>query len=166
MKTVSLFRKWSVVLMTVALLISLFAIPAFAEETTATPTVAETTAAETTAETTAQTTAATLGGNTTGDNNADKKDGLGTGAIIGIVIAGVIVVALVILCIKFRENIKKFLRVYKSEAKKIVWLSWDQTKKNTWVVLVVLVLCALAICLIDFGLSKGFLAFIDLFKKA
>ena len=95
---------------------------------------------------------------------ASKK--LSTGTIIGIIIAVVVVVAAVVLGIKFRENIKKFLRVYKSESKKIVWLSWDQTKKSTWVVLIVLVLCALAICLIDFGLSKGFLAFIDLFKQA
>ena len=164
MKTVSLFRKWSVVLVTVALLISLFAIPAFAEETAAATTAAQTTAAETTAATLEGTTAATTGAPTTGDD-ADK-DGLSTGTIIGIIIAGVVVVALVILCIKFREKIAKFLRVYKSEGKKIVWLPWDQTKKNTWVVLVVLVVCALAICLIDFGLSKGFLAFIELFKKA
>ena len=166
MKTVSLLKKWSVVLMTVALLISLFAIPAFAEETVAETTAVETTAAETTAaETTAETTAATLGGNTTG-GDADKSEGLSTGTIIGIIISGVILAVIVILCIRFREQIGKFLRVYKSESKKIVWLSWDQTKKSTWVVLIVLVLCALAICLIDFGLSKGFLAFIDLFKQA
>ena len=70
-----------------------------------------------------------------------------------------------ILGIKFREKIKKFLRVYKSESKKIVWLPWDQTKKSTLVVCVVLIVCAAVICLLDVGLSKGFLAFIGLFSK-
>ena len=94
------------------------------------------------------------------------KKGLTTGAIVGIVIAAVVVVAAVILGIKFREKIKKFLRVYKSEAKKIVWLPWDQTRKSTLVVCVVLVVCAAVICLLDVGLSKGFIWFIELFTKA
>ena len=85
------------------------------------------------------------------------------GAIIAIIIAAVVLVAAVILCIKFREKIKKFFRVYKSETKKIVWLPWNQTRKSTLVVLVVLIACATAICLVDFGLSKGILAFINLF---
>ena len=90
---------------------------------------------------------------------------LSTGAIVGIIIAVVVVAAAVILGIKFREKIKKFLRVYKSESKKIVWLPWDQTKKSTLVVCVVLIICAAVICLLDVGLSKGFLAFIGLFNK-
>ena len=94
---------------------------------------------------------------------ASKK--LSVGAIIGIIIAVVVVVAAVVLGIKFREKIKKFLRVYKSESKKIVWLPWDQTKKSTLVVCVVLIVCAAVICLLDVGLSKGFLAFIGLFNK-
>ena len=93
---------------------------------------------------------------------ASKK--LSTGTIIGIIIAAVVVVAAVVLGIKFREKIKKFLRVYKSESKKIVWLPWDQTKKSTLVVCVVLIVCAAVICLLDVGLSKGFLAFIGLFN--
>ena len=96
-------------------------------------------------------------------DTASKK--LTTGTIVGIIIAAVVVVAAVILGIKFREKIKKFLRVYKSESKKIVWLPWDQTKKSTLVVCVVLIVCAAVICLLDVGLSKGFLAFIGLFNK-
>ncbi len=90
---------------------------------------------------------------------------LSTGAIIGIVVAAVVLVVAVVLCIKFWDKIAKFLRVYKSEAKKIVWLPWDQTKKSTLVVIVVLIVCAAAICLIDLGLQNGFLAFIKLFQK-
>ncbi len=96
---------------------------------------------------------------------AAEKKGLSTGAIVGIIIAAVVVVIAVVLGIKFREKIAKFFRVYKSESKKIVWLPWDQTKKSTLVVLVVLVVCALAICLLDFGLSRGYLAFLNLFHK-
>ena len=121
-------KKWIALLCTVLLSISLFAIPAFAEEAT----------------------------------DAAKK-GLSTGAIVGIIVGAVVLVVAVVLCIKFREKISKFLRVYKSEVKKIVWLPWDQTKKNTWVVLVVLFVCAAVICLLDFGLGHGILAFINLF---
>ena len=101
---------------------------------------------------------------TTPEEDAASK--LTTGAIVGIIIAAVVVVAAVILGIKFREKIKKFLRVYKSESKKIVWLPWDQTKKSTLVVCVVLVVCAAVICLLDVGLSKGFIWFVELFTKA
>ena len=87
-----------------------------------------------------------------------------TGQIVGIVIAAVVLVVAVILCIRFRENIKKFLRVYKSELKKVVWLPWDQTKKSTLVVLVVMIAFAVTISLLDWGLGEGFLAFVDLFN--
>ena len=86
-----------------------------------------------------------------------------TGQIIGLVIAAVVLVVAVILCIRFRENIKKFLRVYKSELKKVVWLPWNQTRKSTLVVLVVMAVFAVAIGLLDWGLSEGFMAFVDLF---
>ncbi len=97
------------------------------------------------------------------DGDAAKKTNWGL--IIGLAITAVVLVAAVILCIIFREKVKKFLRVYKSEAKKITWLPWSQTKKSTLVVLVVLVVFAVAIALIDLGLSEAFLAFIGLFTK-
>ena len=120
-------KKWLTALCAVLSTLSLFAIPAFAEEADA------------------------------------AKKGLSTGTIVTLIVTAVIVVAAVVLCIVFREKVKKFLRVYKSEVKKIVWLPWNQTRKSTLVVVIVLVVCAAAICLLDFGLSKGFLAFINLF---
>ena len=123
-------KKWLTALCTVLSTLSLFAIPAFAEEA-----------------------------------NAAKK-GLSTGTIVTIIVSAVIVLAAVVLCIVFREKVKKFLRVYRSEAKKIVWLPWNQTKKSTLVVVVVLVVCAAVICLLDAGLNKGFIEFIGLFTKA
>ena len=94
-----------------------------------------------------------------------EKKGLSTNAIVWIVVGSVVLIAAVVLCIVFRKRVGKFLRVYKSEVKKIVWLPWDQTKKSTLVVLVILIICATAICLVDLGLSKGFLAFLKLFQK-
>lgn len=99
------------------------------------------------------------------EDTADTaKKGLSGQAIAWIVVAGLIVVAIAVLMLKFRDKVQKFLRVYKSEFKKISWLNWEQTKKSTLVVLVVLIACAAVICLLDFALSKGFLAFLDLFK--
>ena len=102
----------------------------------------------------------------TGADDVAESKGLSTTAIVWIVVGGVILVAGVVLCIIFREKVGKFFRVYKSEIKKVVWLPWDQTCKSTLVVLVILLVCAAAICLIDLGLSKGFLEFLKLFKKA
>ena len=90
----------------------------------------------------------------------DKADKFPTWAIWAIV-GGVVVIAAVVLAIIFREKIGKFLRVYKSEWKKIVWLPWDQTKKSTLVVLVVLIVCATVICLLDLGLFKGITAGVE-----
>ena len=131
MKTGTLFKKWTAALCAVLMMISLFAIPAFADEAT----------------------------------DSAEKSGISTGLIIGLIIGAVVLAVAVVLCIKFRENIGKFFRVYKSEAKKIVWLPWSQTKKSTLVVLVVIIAFAVAICLIDLALSKSFLKFVELFSK-
>ena len=164
MKTGTLLRKWSAALIAVVLMISLFAMPAFAHEGHE----HETTGGEqSTVVTTEGSTEAATEGSTeasTGSTSEKKDNGkLGVGGIIGICIAAAIVVVAVIFGVKYRENIVKYLRVLKSESKKIVWFPWDQTKKNTLVVLIVLIACAAAICLLDFALNKGFLAFIGLF---
>ena len=131
MKTGILFKKWTAVLCAVLMMISLFAIPAFADEAA----------------------------------SGQESSGIDAGLLIGLIIAAVILVVAVVLCIRFRENIGKFFRVYKSEAKKVVWLPWNQTKKSTLVVLVVLIAFAVAICLIDLALSRSFLKFVDLLSK-
>ena len=89
------------------------------------------------------------------------QEGLSTAAIVWIIVGGVLVVAGVVLGIKYRENIVKALRVYKSEFKKVSWLSWKDTKKSSLVVLGVLVACALVICLLDLGLYNGLLALVQ-----
>ena len=168
MKTGNLLKRWSAAIVALLLTVVLFAIPAFAEDTTDITTAEETTVEEVTTE--AATDAETQEPNeeeTTGSSSTstekkeDKKMSLGN--IITLCIFGAIIVAAAVLGIIFREKVGKFLRVYKSEAKKIVWLPWDQTKKSTLVVLLVLVICALAICLLDFALGQGYLAFLKLF---
>ncbi len=89
---------------------------------------------------------------------------MSTPTIVWLIIAAVALVAAVVLCIVFRKKLAKLLRVYRSEVKKIVWLPWPQTKKSTLLVLVVLAISSAVICLLDLGLSSGFLAIINLFK--
>ena len=52
-------------------------------------------------------------------------------------------------------KIKKFFGDYKSEFKKIVWPSKDETTKSTVVVVSTIVVFALAIAILDFIFSKG-----------
>ena len=55
-------------------------------------------------------------------------------------------------------RIGHFFRGYKSEVKKIVWCPWNQVRKNSLVVLAVVITFAVAICAVDFALSKGIFA--------
>ena len=128
----NLFNRTLALVCAVLMMISLFALPAFATDHA-------------------------------GHDHAEEtvQEGLSTAAIVWIVIGGVLVVAGVVLGIKYRENIVKALRVYKSEFKKVSWLSWKDTKKSSLVVLGVLIACAVVICLLDLGLSKGLLAMIQ-----
>ena len=159
MKTGNLLKRWTAALLALLLTVVLFAIPAFADDDTT-----EVTTADEEVTTEAATEEETAGSDADEETEeTEEKKGLSTQSIITLCVFGVLIVAAVVLGIIFREKVGKFLRVYKSEAKKIVWLPWDQTKKSTLVVLVVLVLCALAICLLDFALGQGYLAFLKLF---
>jgi preprotein translocase SecE subunit len=75
-------------------------------------------------------------------------------------LGGVIVIGVAVLLIKCPEKISKGLRVYKSEFKKVSWLSWKETKKSSLIVLGMLAACALVICLLDLGLYEGMIALI------
>ena len=129
----NLFNRTLALVCAILMMISLFALPAFAHEGEDHDHAEETTT-------------------TTGNDN--------TALIVWIIVGGVLVVAGVVLGIKYREKIAKALRVYKSEFKKVSWLSWKDTKKSSLVVLGVLVVCAVVICLLDLGLSEGLLAMV------
>ena len=57
--------------------------------------------------------------------------------------------------VKLTERLKKFWRDYKSEFKKIVWPSKEDTTKNTIVVIVSIVVVGIVVTVLDFLFSKG-----------
>lgn len=89
---------------------------------------------------------------------------LETTAKVWLIVAAVALVAAIVLCIVFRKKIARFFRVYRSETKKIVWFPWAQTRKSTLLVWVVLIISALVICLLDWGLYHGFEAILQNIK--
>ncbi len=55
------------------------------------------------------------------------------------------------------ERIGHFFRSYVSEIKKIVWCPWKQVRKNSLVVLAVVIACAIVICALDIAFSRAIL---------
>ena len=122
---------------------------------------ADTSNADDTAEVTdgsdkADDTAADTDGNTetTGETKKESKK-LTTGEIVSIVITLVIVIVAVVYCIKNREKVAKFFRECRSEVKKITWTPKNQVAKNTFVVIVVVIIAAIFIALLDLLFSTG-----------
>ena len=64
---------------------------------------------------------------------------------------------------KKKGRLKEAWRGFKSEVKKIVWPSWKQVLKNTGVVLVVVVICAIIIGALDYAFSQGIIGLTKLF---
>ena len=74
---------------------------------------------------------------------------LSVGGFVSLIIAGVALIAVVVLCIIKREQLKEALRAYKSELKKITWFSWKNVVRCTVFVVVSVVALALVIGLLD-----------------
>ena len=66
---------------------------------------------------------------------------------------------------KKKGRIKEAWKGFKSETKKIVWPSWKQVLKNTAIVLLIVVICAIVIGLLDYAFSGGIQALTNLFSK-
>jgi len=66
---------------------------------------------------------------------------------------------------KKKGRIKEFWRGFKSEVKKVVWPSWKQVLKNTGIVLVAMLLCAVVIGALDYAFRIGIDALTKLFVK-
>ena len=96
--------------------------------------------------------------------SAGSKFVMSTGNIIVEGILGAILVLVIVLAIRNRAKVSKVAGEYESEVKRVTWLSWAETKRSTIVVLIALIVCALVICLLDFGLSEGINAIIRLFQ--
>ena len=60
-------------------------------------------------------------------------------------------------------QLKEAWRGFKSETKKIVWPSWKQVFKNTGVVLVIVIACAIVIGALDYAFSEGISALASFF---
>ena len=60
-------------------------------------------------------------------------------------------------------KVKNAWKGFKSELKKIVWPTWKQVLKNTGIVAVIVVICAIAIGALDMAFRTGFDALVNLF---
>ena len=164
-------------LLSLLMLFSAFAIPAFAEDAT---TAEETTAAETTVETTAESTesesasettaatttaATTTKEETTTENKAEAeaKKQQKTRGIINLCVGAVILIALAALIIAFRGKIPSWWKGLKSECGKITWCPKEKLRKNTLVVVIIILAIALAIGVLDFVFSRGMILLGELF---
>ena len=167
-------------LVAACLLCSVFALSVFAEgedDVTTVEEVTETTTLSEETETTADETETTTAGEeetttstettpveTTGDDTTTPTEKKGWFAEhINLVIAIGVVVVLVIAYFvarlvskKFREKSTKFWKDYKAEFKKLVWPTKEQFWKNSLVVLVAVVIGAVVLALLDYGITQGF----------
>ena len=120
----------------------------------------------TTAGTTATTEAATTGEAKTeaATENEEQKKIARTTGIINLIVGGVLVIAVIALAFVFRKKIPSWVKALKSECGKIVWCPKDKLKKNTFVVLVTIVILAAVIGLLDFAFSRGIMLLRDIFQ--
>ena len=150
-------------LMVLCLLLSFSIVSVSADDTDvegeATAAEAEATDAATDAATEAATEARTTG--TT--EKVEKVDH--TQGIINLCVGGVILIALIALAIVFRKKIPVWFRSLKSECGKIVWCPKDKLKKNTFVVIVIILALTVLIGVLDFAFSNGLILLNGLFKK-
>lgn len=153
-------RSLIALLLSLVLVVSIFTVSIFATESateSTTDSTEETSSVEeTTAEKEEETTGKTESGSNSNSgssdsNNTEDEDLIETKntLIINSVIIGCIIAVAVALIIRFHKKLFEFLRTVKSELKKIVWSSKENTRKSFLVVVVVAVAVALALFLID-----------------
>ena len=142
----------------VAVLLSVFTVSVFATDVT----TAATTAATTTTQASAGTT--TVPGTTAAGSAAGSV--MPISQIIPLIILAVVIIVLVVIFFglpKYREKTFKLFRSVKSEARKVSWYSWKNTRKGTLVVIVSVVALAIVIGLLDFLFSTGIVALTKIF---
>ena len=89
------------------------------------------------------------------DEEEEAKKGFGLGDIISLSILGVVIILVVVYCLTHREKVGKLFSGLKSELKKIVWTPWNQVRKNTLVVLVVIIATVILIGVLDLLFHNG-----------
>ena len=166
-------------LLSLLMLFSAFAVPAFAETETETESVTETetetessgetetetestteSSTESTTETTTETSAAETTAKkeeTTTENKAEAeaKKQQRTRGIINLCVGAAILIALAALILVYRGKIPSWWKGLKSECGKITWCPKDKLKKNVFVVIIIIVAIAAAIGVLDFVFSRG-----------
>ena len=157
--TITNKRSLIALLMSLVLVVSLFTIGISADETTTaaaeTSAASENATSENTTKAEETTTGATTTTAATETGLTDAQKSLQKTLIINAIIVGVIIAILVIVGIKFRTKLGDFFRSVKSERKKIVWSSKENTKKSFWVVVVVAIAIALLLFIVDFAFKTG-----------
>ena len=91
------------------------------------------------------------------ETTGTEKEGFTLGDIISLAVLGLVIILVVIYCLTHKEKVGKIFRGIKSELKKIVWTPWNQVRKNTIVVLVIIVAAAIVIGVLDLLFSRGIL---------
>ena len=156
-------RSLIALILSLVLIVSLFTFGVSAtDETTtaaATESVSETTSAEETTTKAEETTTEDIVAAELEKIKADKT----TTLIINGVIIAVIVLIIAVVAIKFRKKLGDFMRSVKSELKKIVWSSKENTRKGFLVVIVVAVSVAILLGLIDLAFNTGISMLASLF---
>ncbi len=147
--TVTTKRSIIALLLSLVLVVSLFTVSISATDA----------AGETSAETTTE--AATESAEEKAERE-EREETITTLIINGAIIAGIIVI-IAIVAIKFRKKLGAFLRSVKSELKKIVWTSKENTRKGFLVVAIVAVAFAIALGLMDFAFQWGISSLAELF---
>ena len=151
-------RSLIALLMSLVLVVSIFTVSVFADtdsKAEETSSVSESVSSE--AEESKSETESSSSSNSTTD--AEKKAEkerieMRNTLIINGAIIGCIIIVAAVLVIRFRKKVFEFLRTVKSELKKIVWTSKENTRKSFIVVVIVAVAVALALFVIDY--SFGF----------
>ncbi len=62
-------------------------------------------------------------------------------------------------------RVKNAWKGFKSEFSKITWPTWKQVLKNSGIVVVIVLICAIAIGALDLAFREGFDALVGLFTK-
>ena len=149
-------------ILAVLLVFSAFSVTAFAEDEAAGESAVETAETEVDTTVSADDTAGAADDKAEHEHDHDEekeeKKGMSTFDIVSLAILGALIVVGVIYCLKNKEKVGKFLRSLKSEFKKISWSSWRDVRKNTLVVIIVVIAVAILIGVIDVLFSKGIIA--------
>ncbi len=162
--TITTKRSLIALLLSLVLVVSLFTVSVFASDASTTETKSETTEATSGSETES---------GSENEAETENKEQAALNAviaqtkktlIINSIIIGVIVLIIVAVIIKFRKKLGDFMRSVKSELKKIVWSSKEQTRKGFLVVVIIAVIFAVMLGLVDYAFNTGISMLASLFN--